>query len=485
MSKFKCAELKKKRPSAVTSENKLSQNIIYALPELPLYLLVLGPLSVIPGLAVKYFGLTLGAIALAQFLSRVFDGITDPAVGYFSDRYQQRFGTRKPMIVVGGVLVLIASTMLYIPYGWDPQHPEPISFAYFLGFYLIFTLAWTVMEIPHLAWGAEITSDAKGRSQRFSFRSIASLSAPMIFFIIPLLPVFETTEVTPETLKYAVYLSWVLMPLCLWICMRWVPNAPVDHSVKVSIHALEQSQQLSKKQRFLKVAGLITGNRPLLVFYIAFGLGGLGFSMSNGLTFFFVDNYLGIAEKLPYAFLVSFAVGVPAAWCWGFLAPKIGARSTWLIGMSLGALGLLGVSSLGPGSSSFWPYLICKGLIGAGLSSNFVAGYIVLANIADYGKWKFDQDCSATYFSLCKTIFKLNSSVGVAIGLLIAGWLGFDPLAEEMSEAAKVALKFAYIVLPLVFIILSIVVIARIPLNTHQQSVIRKRLEARALRVSH
>lgn len=452
------------------------QNIAYALPKLALYLLIAGPMSVLPGIAVKYFGLSLGAIALAKLVSRIFDGATDPLVGYFSDRFQQRFNTRKPLVFIGGLLVLVTSTFLYIPYGWDAQGSESISFTYFLVFYLAFTLAWTIMSVPYVGWGVDVSSDVKGRSQRFSLLTMMGFAAPMIFFAIPYMPVFETTEVTPETLSYAVYISWILMPLCLYLCLRWVPNSSVSQSNR-SVSNMVKQPILNWRARLQMALGLIIKNKPLLIFYIAYSLVGLSYSMSNGLTFFFVDNYLGISDKLPLAFMVSFAVGVPAAWLWGFLAQRIGARKTWVIGVFLCATGIVGAGFISPGQSSFVPYLICKALIGGGYSSCFVAGYIMLANVTDYGKWKFNQECSGFYFSLKGAVIKFNASIGIASGLLIAERMGFDPLEASMTDSAVIALRTAYIVIPLIIFSFAIFAITRIPLNSHQHSILCRRLE--------
>ena len=462
------------------NQNTLSQNIFYAMPMLSLSFLVTGPMAVMPGLYVKYFGLSIGAMALAKLLARLFDGITDPLVGYVSDRYQQRYGTRKPLIIAGGILLLLSGAMLYIPYGWDAQQSQSISFSYFLFLYLAFTLSWTLMQVPILAWGADISSDIKGRSQRFSFFSIAGSAASAMFFAIPFFPVFESTEVTPETLKVVVYMSVVLMPLCLFVCMRWVPDPP-RYPRLLRRQVTEDVQVISKWHRFKKVARLIIANRPLLVFYLAFGLAGLGYSMSTGLTFFFVDNYLGVPEKLSYVFMVSFGVSVPASWFWGVLAQKIGARSTWLIGLSLCAIGLLGIVFLEPGASTFWLYLVCNVLMGGGYASCFVVGYMVLSNIVDYGKWKFGQDCSGLYFASASTMIKFNTAVGVAIGLLLADWLGFDPAATVMSTASRAALFIPYSVLPTILLIFAAIVVSRIPLDTRQHADICKRLDAEVL----
>ena len=419
----------KEESATNTTEHQTTvfQNIAYALPQLPFYLLIIGPLSAMSGVYVKYFGLSLGAIAAAKMLSRLFDGVTDPLVGYFSDYYQQRFGSRKPLVLVGGILMLLTSTLLYIPYGRDAQHSPSVSFAYFLFFYLALTLSWTVLEIPHLAWAVDISTDKKGRSQRFSFRSMMGYLAPLIFFSIPLLPIFDTTEITPETLEYGVYLAWVLMPLSLWFCLSYVPDPPSistrktgqveqPESVLNETPVVNQVQHLSKKQRFQNAFRMIVDNRPLLIFFLAYAFCGLGMAMFNGLTFFFVDNYLGLAEKLPFVFMVQYGVGIPAAWLWGLVAQKVAARYTWVMGLSLCALGLLGVGFITPGGeASFWVYLLCNSLIGAGFISTYVAGYMVLATIVDHGKDKFGRDCSSVYFAFRTTVFKINAAIGLSL----------------------------------------------------------------------
>lgn len=474
----------KERPSNSTIEpNPLSQNIAYALPTIALFMLI-APLHVVPGIYVKYFGLSLGAIALVQLLSPIVDAITDPIIGFCSDRFKQRFATLKPLVVAGAVLVLVSSTMLYIPYGWDDQDSDPVSFTYLLVCYLGFVLAWTLMDIPQLAWGVEISSDSQGRSQRFTYRTMAIKFGMLLSFAIPLLPFFESSEITPETLKFCVSLSWVLMLLLLWICMKWVPDAKNGSRQEIPASDYSAKKSLSKKQRFKEVVRAVLGNRPLLVFYAAYVLIGLGYTMSLGLTFFFVDNYLGLAETLSYAFLVNYSVGLIAAWCWGLVAQKIGARATWLAGILLCVFGFLGIGLLPPGEASLWPYLFYKALIGAGYASFMIGSYTILAGIVDYGKWKFGQECSGIYFSLSKTLFKFNTSVGIASGLMLAQWLGFDPKATVMSDAAGVALRLAYVGAPAVLFIVAMVVIVLIPLSTRQHSVICKRLDTRALSTS-
>ena len=48
-------------------------------------------------------------------LARFTDVITDPLMGELSDRWQTRFGRRKPWVVVGAPLMMLGVYKLFIP----------------------------------------------------------------------------------------------------------------------------------------------------------------------------------------------------------------------------------------------------------------------------------------------------------------------------------------------------------------------------------
>ena len=132
----------------------------YALPTVVVAFLI-GPVAIIQGIYAKYFGLSLTTIASVLLIARLFDAVTDPLIGYFSDHYYARTGSRKKIICTGAVLFIISAYFLYVPHGIGSSAPyDPISTACFLTWFLIFYLGWTMFEIPHLAWGSELAVGA-------------------------------------------------------------------------------------------------------------------------------------------------------------------------------------------------------------------------------------------------------------------------------------------------------------------------------------
>src|SRR5439155_15833656 len=66
------------------------------------------PETIVQGIYAKYAGLTLSALAGALILTRLFDAIPYPLIGYLSDLTARRTGTRKPWLVAGTIVTVVS-----------------------------------------------------------------------------------------------------------------------------------------------------------------------------------------------------------------------------------------------------------------------------------------------------------------------------------------------------------------------------------------
>src|SRR3954470_4590096 len=91
------------------------QLLAYALPVLPLSMM-LGPVSsVMPVFYAKHTAISLSAVGTALMLTRIVDAFADQLTGYLSDITRSRYGARKPWLVGGTVVCVAASFAFFNP----------------------------------------------------------------------------------------------------------------------------------------------------------------------------------------------------------------------------------------------------------------------------------------------------------------------------------------------------------------------------------
>ena len=448
-----------------------AQGLAYGLPLLSIAFLY-GPIAILQGIYAKHFGLELTSIASVLLIARLFDAISDPVIGYCADRYYARRGNLKPFVITGGILFIVTSWFLFVP-------PVGVNAGYFLVCFLAFYLAYTLFEIPHLAWGSQLATDSLEKNKVYALRSFFVSFGTLLFFSMPLLPFFETNEFTPETLKWSVIVAGLLMLPMLTICIKTVPSGG---------GGLPQGFQLThsqaKKDNLRTALRSIVANKPLRILTAAHICTGFGSGMWVTLLFIYVDAYLDLGSHFALAYVIGFGVSMVALKFWYLLGNRWGKQATWSVAMLLVILGLIGTGLLAHQSTGWLGLLLCMTLTFGGFACFNIMAPSLLSDIVDYGTWKFGTDRAASYFSLFTFINKAIAALGGALGLAIAGWIGFDPTATTHSDTTISGVRFAIAWIPALFIVLSLFFITRIPITTKRHGIIRRRLDSRSYRAS-
>ena len=114
-------------------------------------------------------GLSGTLCGLALTIALVFDAVSDPLIGSISDRWRSRLGRRHPFLYTAPIPLGISFFCIYTP----PAALEGASlFLWFTTFTILLRTFLTFYHVPHLALGAELTSDYRERSVVMSYNSI-------------------------------------------------------------------------------------------------------------------------------------------------------------------------------------------------------------------------------------------------------------------------------------------------------------------------
>ena len=432
--------------------------LAYATPMVPVYMLHTPALSLIPGMYGKYGAVDLATIGLILIFSRLLDGITDPLIGYLSDKTNTRFGSRKPWIIVGGIISSIGV------YFWFRPGPETGAI-YFLFSSIAVYFGWTMIEIPHSAWLAELSQNYNERSRLSSYKISGMRLGYIVFWLVPFLPIFASTEITPDV---TAFISWVIIGLLAVTVTVCVLKAPVGHK-----------QQSVKRVGFLSMLHSLSKNKPLR-FYICIQLmGKIASGMVAGLFFFFIVTYLAIGDKLSHINLALAFVGLVSVPLWGWITMRIGKHQTLTISNIFTILSLIAMGFVEPGPSAFMTMLIIFSLTSLLTTGYDIGLYALMADVADYGELKTGRSETGNYYAILTLLEKAGYGLGGGLALSIVSLFSFNPDGKN-DDFAMSGFYLAFLVIPAILYTIAMIAAWLFPIDARRHAIIVKRIRSRS-----
>jgi len=260
--------------------------ISFSLPFFWISMLMMPLLSVLPGYYAKHSTISMAAIGTALLIGRLFDALTDPTIGYLSDKINTPFGHRKPWMLLGSFGMIIPVYLLFTP------SPDA-GFYYFLTWLLLVYFMMTIQLVPYNAWGMELSSDYRERSKIFSFYQIGGQLGNMVFMLFPLImfPIFKTSEYNAEVLKAIGITIAATLPLFTLLTITTVPKG--EYTSK-------------KTATLISILKTIKKNRTFWHFTLGYLMLGIGQGAMMSMLYVWIDGYLKIGTKYPIILAAAF-----------------------------------------------------------------------------------------------------------------------------------------------------------------------------------
>ena len=142
----------------------------------------------------QVLGLPPSYTGMAVFIALVVDAITDPLVGSISDNWQSRWGRRHPFLFASVLPLGLSLIGLFSP----PELPQFGLFVWFTVFAVLTRASITLFYVPHVALGAELSTDFHERTTIVAYRYFFSYFGHLVTYTIGFLIFFADSLEYPR-----------------------------------------------------------------------------------------------------------------------------------------------------------------------------------------------------------------------------------------------------------------------------------------------
>ena len=433
-------------------------------------------------------GLRPGAVGVIFLLAQIWDAVTDPVVGVWSDRTRTRWGRKRPWILFGALPFGLAYVLNWVV----PDLQGAALFAYYLGVALLFRTAFTVVGIPYGALTPELTRDYDARTSlntyRFSFNLVGSLLAVTLH---PLLVGLGGDVFTGNLISAGVWGLFIVLSL-LFTFRYTYELTPIEQNpddLQDETTPLEASYGYGSAALVRSPGGVVREFRE--AFRSRSFLFATGIYFFSWLTLLLVQNNLLLFIRY-YALVESQFTGVILAFqvtailflgVWERLSHRIGKRGVYVAGVSMWALGLAALYLVPRGEVAL--YYLASSFIGMGGAVAYLIPWSMLPDVVDEDELRTGRRREGVFYGMFVFSQKLGLSVGLAasgFALEAAGYLTPGVAGEIVTQpdAVLTTLRLLVSVVPAVLLLLSLPLAYFYPLTRERYADVRARLEARS-----
>lgn len=434
--------------------------LAYGLSALPLSTLAVGMFIILPTVYAESSGIAMAQLALLVPLTRSWDVVSDPLIGWLSDRTRSRFGRRRPWVLIAWLPLSVAIYALYLP-------PDGVGPFYLLGWSIVFFTAGTMLFMPYTVWGAELSDDYHQRSRVFAYRHVfAAIGTLLAAALAWLARDGGTNAFGAPALELIAWTGLAVLPITLLFLFLFVPERPVPRPVIA----------VQPRQPLRAGFAVILANRPFRLVLLSYFCNGMANAFPATLFFFFVRHRLdspGATGMLLSAYFLAAIIGTPI---WLKISHSLGKHRAWFAAMLLAAAAFVFVPFVGPGQiTAFLAIIVVAGLtLGADLSMPGA----MLADVVDQDTLASGRRRAGIFFALWAMVAKAALALAVGISFWILDASGFDAYSDDNPPLALLALAILFGILPVGFKLVAAALAWRYPITAERQQALQKAIAA-------
>ena len=428
----------------------------FAFPAMPLAGFLQSKYILLMPLYAITMGLDTKAIAGIFFTTKMFDVVTDPVFGIVSDRYATPWGRRRPWLVIGTLILMLAIYMLFIPTG-------QVGPNYLFGWLIVVYVGWTLTTVSHTAWALELSQDY---DQRTDITGWLQVSAMIGMMLVALTPAVLEQLGSPTHAEKVAAVGWmliILLPIAVFVCLRSLPEPRTPPPAHIG---------------FRRALAIVAGNWALLRLLAANAAITAAYAVVQSLFVFYVTYTLLLGDRTGFVLFFLMVGGMVFIPVWVKLAQRFTKHATMQLAVLYGMVVPAFMLFLPP--EKLWLTAFAFLFVGAITSAHEMLPRTMMADVCDQDQAASGTERMGLYYSLLQLSSKLAAGL-MASGIYMAlSWIGFDPDAGgENTQAMIDNVRYLIVFTPIGAYVLVLLLMWKYPIDRNRQKELRRIIEKR------
>lgn len=409
-------------------------------------------LYAVSSFALLYYNQVLGVpahwVGIAISISLVLDGLTEPVVGSWSDRTKSKLGRRHPWMYAAPFPIALTFYAIFNP----PEGLDAMALTIWCGIFVsLLRQVMTFFHTPHLALGAELSSNYIERSKVMAYNSFftwaggASMTWIALSYFFPSTPEYPRGLLNPEPWSaFALTMALIILVVLFssaWFTRDRIPFLPQPAADVKKFSPTEFFADVWKALRNRNYVWLLIG-----IFFLSMMIGlkeGLrlytatfywGLS-SEDLRWFVVGSFVGYATAFMFAARMHGRFDKRATMVWGAIAYSIFTAAPLVAGM----LGVLTPQT----PNLVWLLIAWSALSYGSMSVLQIGAMSALADIADENELRFGVRQEGILYSTRALAAKIDQAIGSVLAGFVLLLIAFPQKAQPGVVPEDVLYKLA------------------------------------------
>lgn len=382
-------------------------------------------------------GLNMGVVTAILLFSRVFDGISDFAMGFVMDKTKSKHGKARSWLLWLAVPFGISTILMFTV----PAMGSIGQYVYLaITYNLATTFIYTAINIPYGALNSLMTRD---QNQRASINIFRMVMAQVGSVAIQMLTLPFVKALGGSNLQS----SWIIVSIVYGVIATGM-------FMLCFAKTKERVNAVSEKDRnvsFGKTLKLLFANKYWVLICLIWVVNALSMGIGMSIGPYYAKYILGDETLVGFLGGIMGIVGIVSMFFMMPLIKKFGKTKVAFVGSIITVIASV-MQLINPISFSW--LAVCNVLKGFGMAGLMSTLFAMIADVIEYGQWKTGIRVEGTLYSSTTFGAKIGAGVGAAISGLICTLAGFVSGEAIQTQSALNAISAMYLYIPIIFALL-------------------------------